>query len=202
MWQRLGSEHFVGAFADFVDNPDSEYLWRKYITDETLQRSIFRDMDRIKLTEIILNKTIYNKKLFASGFTACGFAFHNEFDLFGKMRFGLRLREDNMEHQEVELQAKQLFAENIPIGLAKTWRWILPSPTKIRNYFGEKIAFYFHFLNFLTVALIVPGLVGIGAFVLQLLYEIDEGGDKETVADCKSHFYEFSISGVSSCLAD
>lgn len=140
-------------------------------------------MDRIKLTDIILNKTIYNKSLVASGYVSCGFAFHNEFDLFGKPRFSFEERENNMEDQEVELQAKVLFAENIPKGLLKSWRCVLPSPSKIRNYFGEKIAFYFHFLNFLTVALIIPGIIGITAFVLQIVFDVDDNGTDGRVAD-------------------
>ena len=126
---------------------------------------------------------IYNKKIIAGGYITCQFPFHNEFDLYGKHRFKLSQREDYMENEEVELQAKELFAENIPTGLLKSWRCILPSPTKIRNYFGEKIAFYFHFLNFLTVMLVIPSLIGIISFVIQVVYDIDDNDWQGDVAD-------------------
>jgi anoctamin-10 len=183
LWDRLNLAHHIGAYADFVDDPDTEYLWRRYITDETLKRSMFRDVDLIKLTEIIVNKMIYSRRLVSKGYLETYFAFHNEFDLHGEIRFDLSTREDNMEDEEVELQARRLFEENIPQGLVHSWRFLLPSPTKIRNYFGEKIAFYFHFLNFLVVMLIPPAIVGIVAFTLQVVYADDNEGTEKDVFD-------------------
>lgn len=63
LWKRLGVDRGLGAFADFTDNAKTEFLWRKYITDETLTRTMFRDLDRIKLTEIIIDKLVKGKKL-------------------------------------------------------------------------------------------------------------------------------------------
>lgn len=158
-----------------------------------MKRSLFRDVDRIKLTDVIINKMIYNKKLVSHGYVACGFAFHNEFDLFGKCRFDFKYRENNMENQEIELQAKSLFAENIPQGLYHTWRCIMPSPTKIRNYFGEKIAFYFHFLNFLTFMLLFPAIIGIPVFVIQIIYSTNDSGTNGNIADINQGVFALVI---------
>jgi hypothetical protein len=84
-----------------------------------------------------------------------------------------------MEDEEVELQAKILFSEDIPTGVRAAWTCSLPSVTKIRNYFGEKIAFYVHYLNFYTIMLLFPGIVGISCFVLQLLFNDNEDGDND-----------------------
>lgn len=122
LWERMKIGHVIGAYADFKDDQETEYLWRKYICDETLSRSLFRDSDKIKLTNMILNTLIYNKKLVQKGYLSGEFPFHNEFDLFGEHRFDFSTREDNMENEEVELQAKELFSEDIPQGLNKSWR--------------------------------------------------------------------------------
>lgn len=61
LWQRMGVGQPIGAYADFRDTPETEYLWRMYISDETLNRSQFRDSDKIKLTEIMINKVVHNK---------------------------------------------------------------------------------------------------------------------------------------------
>lgn len=188
LWQRLNVDQPVGAYADFRDTPDSEYLWRLYISDETLNRSQFRDSDRIKLTEIMINQVVYNKKLVQQGYLVCEFNFHNEFDLYGEHRFDFSKREDYMEDDEVELQAKELFAEAIPTGLTNEWKWLFPPVTKVRNYFGEKIAFYVHYLSFTTILLIIPAIIGIPAFVLQ---EVDE--DEGTLEQVTNAIFAFLI---------
>ena len=48
--------YYIGAYANFEDSPDIEYLWRMYIQDESLKLTMFRGIDRIKLTKIILDR--------------------------------------------------------------------------------------------------------------------------------------------------
>ena len=56
LWDRSGIDYPIGAYADFDDSPDIEFYWRQYIQDETLNRNIFRDTDKIKLTHILIQK--------------------------------------------------------------------------------------------------------------------------------------------------
>ena len=48
----------VGSYTKFEDNPDKEFIWRRYITDETCQRKLFRGMDAIKLTNFMISRSI------------------------------------------------------------------------------------------------------------------------------------------------
>ena len=68
LWQRNGLNYPIGAYADFDDSPSLEHYWRQYIEDETMNRSIFRDTDKIKLTLILIEKIIHNNKLIKQGF--------------------------------------------------------------------------------------------------------------------------------------
>jgi anoctamin-5 len=56
--------------------------------------------------------------------------------------------------------------------LADTWcRWFKFQPLwKIRNYFGEKLAFYFAWIGLLTNSLVVPSLLGSGVFIFGVTY--------------------------------
>jgi anoctamin-10 len=58
----------------------------------------------------------------------------------------------------------------------------------VRNYFGEKIAFYVHYLSFTTILLIIPAIIGIPAFVLQ---EVDK--DEGTLEQVTNAIFAFLI---------
>lgn len=88
LWNKLSFDSTgVGAFSDFEDDPDAQYLWRRYITDESLERKLFRNMDRIKLTYIMIER-VFNKISAERGKVLVDdFPFHNRFSLFGERRF-------------------------------------------------------------------------------------------------------------------
>jgi hypothetical protein len=61
LWHRLGLKKGIGAFTDYEDDADKDFMWRRYIIDETMTRSIFRGVDRVRLTDIMLGTLIRNK---------------------------------------------------------------------------------------------------------------------------------------------
>ena len=84
LWERIGVNYPIGAYAEYDDAPSLEHYWRRYIEDETMRRTIFRDSDKIRLTQILIEKIIDNNKLVHWGFIYSCFNFHNNFELFGK----------------------------------------------------------------------------------------------------------------------
>ena len=87
MWMCLGFPMSgIGAYADFEDNPDKEFIWRRYITDETCTRKLFRGMDRIKLTNFIVARSINTQAAFRSGLMVDYFPMHNLLALKGQRR--------------------------------------------------------------------------------------------------------------------
>ena len=56
MWNWLGVGTMgVGAYADYVDNPEKAWIWWKYSNKQGLGWSMFRDADSIKLTWIMID---------------------------------------------------------------------------------------------------------------------------------------------------
>ena len=62
---------------------------------------------------------------------------------------------------------------------------IIPPVTKIRNYFGEKVALYFSFLSFYTIMLIIPSIIAIPVYAIQVKY--DKGENVTNVANVIKH---------------
>ena len=58
LWNRLGFKKAIGAYSDFNDDPELDYIWRRYITDETLFRSVFRTVDRVKLSLMLIGSIL------------------------------------------------------------------------------------------------------------------------------------------------
>jgi len=91
---------------------------------------------------------------------------------------GLRISElqKNHDHPAVAVFAidESSHRDNLiaPGTFWKFWgaRWHDVTLNNIRNYYGEKIAFYFAFLQFYTMALNLPSFVGVIYFCLQMYY--------------------------------
>ena len=95
------------------------------------------------------------------------------------IRFEEEEKEKRIDKLEFSLLSKKLFEKEVPKGLSNFWKNIfIPPVTKIRNYFGEKIALYFAFLTFYNIMLIFPSIICVPVFVIQAIYT-----DGETIAD-------------------
>ena len=80
LWDRIGFKGTgIGPFADFVDNPDKKFLWRRYVTNESLERELFRGTDRIKLVNIMIERLIHMRNAKQNKIFHDIFAFHNKF---------------------------------------------------------------------------------------------------------------------------
>jgi hypothetical protein len=63
----------------------------------------------------------------------------------------------------------------------------------IRNFFGERIAFYFLFLIKFNLWLIFPSVVGIIIFIIKLFETKDEDGHIKASGDMELDFYDISL---------
>ena len=177
LWDRIGVSKPIAPFAEYRRAVSSEdelaNLWRTHEIDESGKRSLFRSMERIRLivsyieTEIGIN-FLQDKKL-----VAAHFPLHNIWQLKGK-NAGLQivvLEEDRLL-RNILFDFKPLHADG---PLAVSWKSSLINQkiplSKVRNYYGEKIALYFEFLRYYQTSLLLPGLVGLIVFVIQRVFD-------------------------------
>lgn len=176
LWDWLEIKKPIGAFIDFQQDFDSDTLedryrplWRSYITDDTGRRSLFRNMEKLKLLHSLIGTELLLYQLTSKGVLLEDFALHNEVDLEG-----LVPGEVQWEDSDIAEYYHWLAFLSKPVsrpGLKQVWKpsfydFRLPL-NKIRNYYGEKIALYFAFLSLLAKTSIVPGLIGLFVFIIQ-----------------------------------
>ena len=62
-------------------------LWRRHVVAETGERSIFREIDRLKILDSMIQRKLVVRKLMANGYLVDYFPLHNDWFRNGKVRF-------------------------------------------------------------------------------------------------------------------
>ena len=178
LWGRLRISTIFAPYAEYRRSKESEDeladLWKTHQIDESGKRSLFKNIERIRLlcsyiyTEISLNALQENELIVAH------YPLHNNWLLTGQSD---RIIE-NIPPDEKLLKAVLLDLKKTPSNsLIDSWSTSLIKQSiplsKIRNYFGEKIALYFEFLRIYQISLVIPGLTGIIIFAIQQSYAAD-----------------------------
>ena len=170
LWDYLNISKPIAPYAEFRRSSRKDEfheLWRKHSVGYGREKVLFRNMERIRLINSYIETAIDLHLLEAKGFIAAHFPFHTHWEPESY------LFTQKSDHNNI---LKTLFTNydnsttNQPI--MKSWRtniWNQQIPLrKIRNYFGEKIALYFEFLRLSQKSLIVPSLLGLGLFIMQV----------------------------------
>ncbi|EGR33655.1 hypothetical protein IMG5_047010 [Ichthyophthirius multifiliis] len=197
IWDRLNTRP-ISAYVDYFDNNDQtdSFLWRKYETNEKKYRSMFLNMEKIKLTYSMIVKQVNINGLVRSPFFLMKeyFALHDPYQLHGiakkdyfndlikcgivdkdiatdtekELRQMFQLLEDEAEGADFDADS---VSEETAFNYLRPWHIQVDS---IRDYFGEKIALYFKFLEFYTFHLSYLGFISILVQLLKTYVDSDK----------------------------
>ena len=171
LWDYLNISKPIAPYAEFRRSSRKDEfheLWRKHSIGYNREKSLFRSMERIRLINSYIETAIDIHLLEAKGFIVAHFPTqtYSEFEshlLTQKSEHSNIIRtiftdcDNNIIKQQ---PLKQCWKTNI-------WNQQIPL-SKIRNYFGEKIALYFEFLRLSQKSLIVPSVLGIILFIIEV----------------------------------
>lgn len=178
LWDRLGINKPFAPYAEYRRSSLSGQdelvnLWCTHQIDEFGQRSLFMNYERIRLlcsfiyTQINLNALVENEIILAH------FPLHNNWLLTGRStRF---IRSISPDDEILKIAILSLNPKKLTESLIDSWetrliRQQIPLD-KIKNYYGEKIALYFEFLKYFQLHLLIPGVLGLGVFIVQRVLE-------------------------------
>lgn len=172
LWDRLGIVKPINPFADYRRSTSEDELkdvWRSHEIDESGKRSLFKNIERIRLLCSYLDTQISLGALQSKGLVVGHFPLHNIWQLKGKATE----KEKTVSTEEKILRniLIDFQSDNKDCALVKSWNTSLINQkiplSKIRNYFGEKVALYFEFLRFYQVSLLIPSVLGLVVFIVQ-----------------------------------
>ena len=178
LWTCLGFNKPIAPYAEYREsakNDELNGLWRKHQIDKEGTRSLFKNMERIRLIYSLIESEIKINALEEEEFVVAHFPLHNSWQLNGS---------ETLIVPHVSLEDRLL--RNIlydfkPLDqdgpLKQAWRTSLINQrlplSKIKNYFGEKLGLYFEFLRFQQVSLLIPGIIGLAVYIIQQLFDQD-----------------------------
>ncbi|RHY31801.1 hypothetical protein DYB32_003155 [Aphanomyces invadans] len=129
---------YFSLYTPYKSDPKLQPYYRRYLTKSSMW-TMFRPVDRIRLTTSIINRHINLDALKATSYLQDAFALHDNEALDAlKALWAL--------HKGMTTQ---------PIGA-------------IRDYFGEKVALYFVWLELYTKMLLLPAALGVAIYVLDV----------------------------------
>lgn len=180
LWDRLGLEKPVPAFADYIrkindmQHDEFDRFWTRHNIDENHNKSIFSNTDKLKLMDAAIQNVLLVQNLIHYGYVESYFPLHNEYELTGWSR-DPTTKEDKIESDLRKAMGEEVyeFIEPEEKFLIPTWapsplRILSPPVNQIRDYFGEKIAYYFDFLALYTKFIMI--LVPIGIIIAVTLW--------------------------------
>ncbi|CAD8121664.1 unnamed protein product [Paramecium sonneborni] len=184
LWGRLNITP-VAPYTEYFKSTGSagSSLWRKYEINENKHRSEFINMEKIKITNSIILKHINILKMLQMQYIFAYFPIHDLHQLKGqgelKKQFFEPLKKNGFiidkETSEGEKYLRDLFkeladeaestdfdSESLEKESQFNYRvpWDIPIDS-IRDYFGEKIALYFNFLNYYAKQLWYMAIISI-----------------------------------------
>lgn len=179
LWERMNINKPIAPYAEFRRSEgDDEFdlMWRTHEISESGKRSLFRNMERLRLIVSYIETEVSLNFLQDKGVIVAHYPFHNIWQLKGKnTNSKVEITEEDKLLKNILFDFKSADSDG---PLIRCWQTSLINQkiplSKIRNYFGEKIALYFEFLRYYQVSLFIPGLFGILVFVLQRVYNDDE----------------------------
>ncbi|EQC41790.1 hypothetical protein SDRG_00653 [Saprolegnia diclina VS20] len=149
-WQRFRNEliyvprdpyNYFGLYTAFKSDAKLQPYYRHHPASATgtSEDTLFRSVDRIRLVHSILAEHINFDALKGATYFTDLFALHDEAAL-----------------------------QHLTKSWATNWRLTRQPLGELRNYFGEKIALYFAWLEFYTKSLLLPAVIGIIIYVLDI----------------------------------
>lgn len=185
LWNRLGQSNPVRASTTYVRKVNNfkvdefDKFWYRHVVNENNNRSIFSNNDKFKIMNNAIEGVLLLQNLISYGYITSYFPLHDEYELTGWVRTkdpqpdqiedNLRKCMDDEVFQTIYREPKFVIPE-WKLGLTKIFN---PPTTIIRNYYGEKIAYYFDFLGFYSKSLVFTAPIGIVLFCIYFALNSD-----------------------------